>query len=93
MPENAEPAINTTKLIFEAMGCIIPNNDSDMILNSMLLDHLTPKVQELLGKRKKIKIKQKYPFFWVKISVNYLHLRHKEDSRAIKVKALHMLNL
>ena len=53
MPEIAEPAINTTKLIFEAVGCIISINDIDMILNSKLLDHLTPKVQERLAKRKK----------------------------------------
>ena len=59
--------------------------------NSMLLDHLTPKVRELLAEAKKIKIQHKYAFCWVKSSVVYL--RHMEDNRTIKVKDLRCLHM
>ncbi|XP_068739324.1 uncharacterized protein [Montipora capricornis] len=46
--------------------------DAAELSNSMVLDHLTPKVQELLAEAKKFKIQHKYAFCWVKSSVVYL---------------------
>ena len=66
--------------------------DSAELSNSMVLDHLTPKVQELLAEAKKFKIQHNYAFCWVKNSVVYL--LNTESSSAIKVKdlsSLHML--
>jgi len=66
--------------------------DTADLSNSMVLDHLTPKVQELLAEAKKFKIRHNYAFCWTKNSVVYLRLT--EDSRAIKVNdltTLHML--
>ena len=65
--------------------------DAAELSNSMVLDHLTPKVQELLAEAKKFKIQHKYAFCWVKSSVVYL--RHTEGSRAIKVKDLRSLHM
>ena len=65
--------------------------DSAELSNSMVLDHLTPKVQELLAEAKKFKIQHNYAFCWVKGSVVYL--RHTEGNRAIKVKDLRSLHM
>ena len=65
--------------------------DSAELSNFMVLDHLTPKVQELLAEAKKFKIQHNYAFCWVKGSVVYL--LHTEDSLAIKVKDLRSLHM
>ena len=52
--------------------------------NSLVQDHLTAKVQELIAQAKKFKTRHNYAFRSAKNSVVYL--RYMEDSCAIKVK-------
>ena len=61
------------------------------LLNCTVLDHLMPKVQELLAEANKFKIQHNHALCWVKSSVVYL--RHTESSRAIKVKDLRSLHM
>lgn len=63
--------------------------DADL-LKAMILDHLMPKVEELLSKAKKFKSRFNYVYRWAKNQVIYL--RHSEDSFVIKVKELSVLH-
>ena len=58
--------------------------------NAMILDHLTPKAQELLSEAKKFKTRFSYAYCWAKNQVIYL--RQSEDSRPIRVKDLGVLH-
>ena len=52
--------------------------------NAMILDHLTPKAQELLSEAKRFKTRYNYAYCWAKNQVIYL--RQHENSQPIKVK-------
>ena len=57
--------------------------------NAMILDHLTPKAEELLSEAKRFKTRYNYAYCWAKNQVIYL--RQHENSRPIKVKDLGVL--
>ena len=76
--------------------CRVDPKDVDLgdvaeLSNSMVLDHLTPKVQEPLAEAKKFKVQHKYAFCWV--HEKFCCLSHTEGSRAIKVKGLRSLHM
>ena len=57
------------------------NQDMSKIL---ILDHLTPRMQELYGNAKSFKTRFGFQFCWVKNGT--IFLRRSEDSRSLKVR-------
>jgi hypothetical protein len=54
--------------------------------HALILDHLTPQVQPLLGEAKKIQARDEYKFCWVK---NFtIYLRKEENSRRVAIKSI-----
>ena len=50
----------------------------------LILDHLTPRMQELYGNAKSIKTRFGFQFFWAKNGT--IFLRRSEDSRLLKIR-------
>lgn len=56
---------------------------------AIILDHLSPKLQELLSEAKKFRMRHQYAFCWCKNSA--IFLRETSDSRVIKLKDMEHL--
>ena len=65
--------------------------ETSSLTNAMIVDHLTPKTQELLNSAKSFKVQHEFSYCWTKSGTVYL--RKSEGSRPIKIKDLDDLQL
>ena len=66
-------------------------SDSSFLTEARIVDHLTPKNQQLLMEAKEFKSKHEYSYCWTRNGVVYL--RKSENSRPIKVKDKNVLQV
>ena len=63
--------------------------ETSSFANVMIVDHLTPKTQELFNAAKSFKAQHEFSFCWIKSGTVYL--MRSEGSRPIKIKDLNDL--